>query len=349
MINRPFNPKSLSPIEELLLRRVEGMENALGSLALMLGSNFSFAKDAMSGLVSNATQGTKLAEELAAALYLADLTDPQGLRDEIEAHQLYTENQEWAAKVEAVANEYFPSAFGILHPLAFAPGFLLKDAEPAPLDGEEGLSFTMLQAAVNSGNPYYQTALLSDTGKPVPTLLFKYDDMHAFIVVPATGAWAVLTFVNDIEHYFVHHQCRVIEAAALKRILDEALVRNQPAKIRSYFKSNEDAGTALEIAISKLFAREEPLEEMVSKEGQYTFKVNVGQHQKLGPIISVQSPHSPLPAIISKQTPDMLSVLDVRGPSANGSHMAFQTKLDDLSAQSKALLLEVLAPLSKKK
>lgn len=351
MNNQPFLPARLTPLEELLLRRSETAELALTQLLGVIGQHLPATQEIIGGIAAQHRQSRALGDELAACLYLQSMPRDQSGSPKL-AYELYLAGAEATASVDHMVTAILPRVNGQAHPLGLNEAVLFKNL-PAAVDLEvvgQPITWALVTERLLKADQevlHVNTTLASMDSRPTRTVLIPFGEqpgrrVHFLVLTPHFNKWCILTVDLINEHFFLHCQALYadIDVSYFQVILDRALMRSQPAKLRGYFKDDSVSEDMATVLLTKIFAVTEGAEIVVEKEGLYNYKVGYGQHPQLGTVLLITREGYPLQVVIRAVDPTTVLVM-------NGSE-GQQSKLADLEVVSKNLLVELLQALAMK-
>jgi hypothetical protein len=354
MNNQPFDPNTLSPVEQLLLGRL----NALESFTARLGGIFSEHSPAARNAIQQSGMQSSLAvvraQEDAAAIYLHTVTDPlpAGVQQEPwTLAGLHKASEEAVTAINEALAQYLPLA-GLTHalgelpfPVALPANVFLRPWKK-PIQDETTSPAAFLELVLKHKNAVvYESALIHPMGGvKEPLIVLPNIGHHLFVLAPLRGQWMIATFPSGLDHVFFHRQARVLDVDKVVRGLKDAFVTQQDPAVRALLREHSDAETTIQVLAANVFESGRNEQVDVVREGLFTLRAVHGQHPRLGRIITVA--HA-----IDDERVGMELVFTPANPKhaviVTGDQV-IPTAFDQLKPVTKNLLIEALTALAKK-
>lgn len=271
MINKPYDEKTLRPVDLVLLGRLEALETMAVKMATVVGENLGGTKQALMGLGTAAGAAVQVAEEDAAALWLHTLfpiTWKRALpvKQDWTLQEIKAESEEAIRFINEELAKFLPlsgmaTALGnILYPITLsADAYLDAWRKPRELEDSDEL-LRMLISQVAGGakaglNTPYLTDLLHPAGKGnKEAVFFLPNGRHFVAIMPQRASWVILTFPQGLSDVVIHHhQARLLDLVKLKGQLREIFINSQPPKIRSMQRPTDDQDAKIQVLLTEIF------------------------------------------------------------------------------------------------
>lgn len=274
MKSTPYNPATLSPVETMLLKRLEAMEAGFVQLLQVIGQNLPATVQAIQAIGQGAGQTVSASEEAAAASYLTELGYSS------------TANGEEGSDLAPVIDEYLPSLFDQPHPFSLPIDTLLEgrlEADKLVAIADDEHMPANLQAVVAEPALYLTTAFQSQLA---PTFIVPLDERSWFLLDPFSRQWQLLTWPVGAANGFVHRCLEFYNTSVIEKALKQFFLKPLSAKLRGYFKDDASLDTTIAVQIAQIldsdYAGKSTLVIGNKKVGYM-----VDNHQQLGRILAI--------------------------------------------------------------
>lgn len=353
MQNTPYDLSSVTPLESLLLGRLQAAEAMLAGIVNVVGTQLPASKPTFDSLVQQAGKGIERAEETAAAQWLFLTDHPGSDTPKTGSYEDALALSEAAAtQITDALNAYLPMAgissmFGdIGHPVCLGLDRFLEAWGLAVELPDQPAEF--LEALLKSGNELtlYRSRALHPAGQAEPLFIVGALGKHMVALAPARLTWQVITCPSALADQappFFHRQARVVDLKKALKQIDEIFSGRQTPKLRAFLRERSEATTTIQVLLSEIFQAENPGEVELNREGLFHYAAACGQHAKLNRMVAVQrieGQNRGLQLGFSPEQPKYAFIMV--------GESAVPSEIDALEPQTKAILIEVLSALAKK-
>lgn len=332
MNNNTYRNDNVTPLEELLLRRLEATEATLGQLMKELTTQLPSTNTQVSAIVQQSQQSQAVAVELSACRMLQQLTG----ETHMSPAESYTTGQAQVQFVYESLAAIFSFENGQPHPLGLEPSAIMAGmGDLTPLEDGAPLAWShvddLLTRVKDHTRAYVFTAL---TGQPAPTLVASLTGTleQYLVVVPEACQWFIMSVDREHEHYFLHHQAQFVDWS--RNSIDAIILPTLTDEVKPFFSEEPDTiiDVTLATTIASIFSYlDGQVDLKVSKEGLYTFEVGTGNHEPLGKVVAIHRQASPFQVLIAQSHPNALLI-------RNGEQAKI-VKFEEASVLVKNLLL----------